>query len=42
MKDKISYLVRKTKAHSKSFEWLNQRLAMFFVELNLKDHKITI
>jgi hypothetical protein len=21
---------------SKSFDWLNQRLAMFFVELNLK------
>jgi len=42
MRDKISYLVRKTKAHAKSFEWLNQRLAMFFVELNLKGHKIDI
>jgi len=42
MRDKISYLVRKTKAHSKSFKWLNQRLAMFFVELNLKGHKIVI
>ena len=42
MRDKISYLVRKTKAHSKSFDWLNKRLAMFFVELNLKGHKITI
>ena len=39
---KISYLVRKTKAHAKSFEWFNQRLAMFFVELNLKAHKINI
>ena len=42
MRDKISYLVRKTKAHSKSFDWLNKRLAMFFVELNLKGHKIAI
>jgi len=42
MRDKISYLVRKTKAHAKSFEWLNQRLAMFFVELNLKGDKIAI
>jgi len=42
MRDKISYLVRKTKAHSKSFEWLNQRLAMFFIELNLKGQKIDI
>ena len=25
MRDKISYLVRKTKAHSKSFEWLDNR-----------------
>jgi IS1 family transposase len=39
MRDKISYLVRRTKAHSKSFDWLNQRLAMFFVELNLKGYK---
>jgi len=42
MRDKISYLVRKTKAHAKSFEWLNRRLAMFFVELNLKGYKIAI
>jgi len=42
MRDKISYLVRKTKAHGKSFKWLNQRLAMFFVELHLKGHKIAI
>jgi hypothetical protein len=39
MRDKISYLVIITKAHSKSFDWLNQRLAMFFVELNLKGYK---
>ena len=42
MRDKISYLVRKTKAHAKSFKWFNQRLAMFFVELNLKGHKFAI
>ena len=35
MRDKISYLVRRTKAHSKSFEWLNSRLAIFFVNKNL-------
>jgi len=39
MRDKISYLVRKTKAHSKSFEWLDNRLAMIFVNLNLKGVK---
>ena len=39
MRDKISYLVRKTKAHSKSFEWLDYRLAMFFLNLNLKGKK---
>jgi hypothetical protein len=32
--------IRKTKAHAKSFKWLNQRVAMFFVELNLKSYKI--
>jgi len=42
MKDKISYILRKTKAHTKSFEWLNQRLVMVFVELNLKGDKIAI
>jgi len=42
MIDKISYLVRKIKVYSKSFEWLNQRVAIFFVKLNLKGHKITI
>ena len=35
IRDKISYLVRKTKAHAKSKEWLNNRLAMFFVNKNL-------
>ena len=39
MRDKISYLVRKTKAHTKSFEWLDNRLAMFFLNLNLKANK---
>ena len=33
IRDKISYLVRRTKAHSKSFSWLNDRLSMFFVNL---------
>ena len=41
MRDKVSYLVRKTKAHAKSFKWLNQRLDMFFVELNIKGYKCT-
>jgi len=35
LRDKISYLVRKTKAYSKSDFWLNGRLAMFFVNKNL-------
>ncbi|QCT94059.1 IS1 family transposase [Caminibacter mediatlanticus TB-2] len=39
MRDKISYLVRKTKAHAKSFDWLDNRLAMFFFNLNLKGNK---
>ena len=38
MRDKVSF-VRKTKAHAKSFEWLENRLAMFFVNLNLKGNK---
>ena len=42
MRDKISYLVRKTKPHAKSFARLNRRLTMFFVELNLKAYKIAI
>jgi IS1 family transposase len=36
VRDKISYLVRRSKAPARSFEWLDNRLAMFFVELNLK------
>ena len=36
IRDKISYLVRKSKAHSKSMEWLDNRLAMFFVNLNIR------
>ena len=39
MRDKISYLVRNTKAYAKSFEWLDFRLAMFFLNLNLKGNK---
>ena len=35
MRDKISYLVRKSKAHAKSFDWLDKRLAVFFVNKNL-------
>jgi len=35
MRDKISYLVRKSKAHAKDFEWLNCRLAWFFVNKNI-------
>jgi IS1 family transposase len=35
IRDKISYLVRKSKAHSKSFQWLDQRLALFFADKNL-------
>ena len=42
IRDKISYLVRKTKAYPKSFKWLRLRLAIFFIELNLKGHKIHI
>jgi len=34
--DELRKEIRKTKVHSKYFEWLNQRLAIFFVELNLK------
>ena len=35
LRDKISYLVRRTKAHSKSVRWLNYRLAIFFNAKNL-------
>ena len=36
LRDKISYLVRKTKAHAKSAEWLDYRLAIFFNAKNLR------
>ena len=35
LRDKISYLVRRTKAHSKSSLWLDDRLAIFFVSKNM-------
>ena len=35
LRDKISYLVRRTKAHAKSEKWLNYRLAIFFNDKNL-------
>ena len=35
LRDKISYLVRRTKAHSKSVKWLDYRLAIFFNAKNL-------
>ena len=35
LRDKTFYLVRKTKAYSKSHFWLDSRLAMFFVNKNL-------
>ena len=34
IRDKISYLVRKSKAHSKSFQWLNYSLSIFFFNKN--------
>ena len=34
-RDKISYLVRCSKAHAKSFIWLDNRLARFFVNKNI-------
>ena len=36
LRDKIAYLVRRTKAHAKSVEWLNYRLALFFNAKNLR------
>ena len=36
LRDKISYLVRRTKAHSKSEKWLDYRLAIFFNAKNLR------
>lgn len=35
LRDKISYLVRRTKAYSKSEQWLDYRLALFFNSKNL-------
>lgn len=35
LRDKISYLVRKSKAHAKSEQWLDYRLAIFFNAKNL-------
>ena len=35
LRDKISYLVRRTKSHSKSAKWLDYRLAIFFNAKNL-------
>jgi len=40
LRDKISYLATRTKAHAKSFAWLNSRLAQFFVELNLRGDRM--
>ena len=39
MRDKISYLVRRIKVYSKSFDCLNNKLALFFINLNLKGNK---
>ena len=35
IRDKISYLVRRSKAHAKSFSWLDKRIAWFFINKNL-------
>ena len=35
LRDKITYLVRKTKAYAKSEKWLDYRLALFFNSKNL-------
>ena len=35
IRDKIAYLVIRTKAHAKSAEWLDYRLARFFINKNL-------
>ena len=35
LRDKIAYLVRRTKAHSKSADWLDYKLARFFIHKNL-------
>ncbi len=34
-RDKVSSFVRRSKAHAKSFDWLDKRLAIFFVDKNL-------
>jgi hypothetical protein len=39
MRDKI--LVRKTKTHSKYSEWLDNKLAIFFINFNLKGNKLS-
>ena len=36
LRDKISYLIRRRKAHTKSYEWLDNHLAWFFTNKNLK------
>ena len=38
LRDKISYLVRRTKAYAKSEEWLNYRLAIFFNDKNFSSY----
>jgi IS1 family transposase len=35
LRDNLSYLVRKSKTHSKNRYWFNNRLAFFFLEKNL-------
>ncbi|MDD5372478.1 MAG: IS1 family transposase [Sulfurimonas sp.] len=35
LRDKIAYLVRRTKAHAKSADWLDYKLARFFNNKNL-------
>ena len=35
LRDKTAYLVRRTKAHTKSPQWLDYRLARFFINKNL-------
>jgi len=35
LRDKIAYLVRRSKAHAKSEAWLNFKLARFFINKNL-------
>lgn len=36
LRDKIAYLVRRSKGYAKSELWLNHRLAIFFNDLNTK------